>query len=420
MASDLHSLIAREEKLGLSFDKWVSGDYAAATDSLDLRHTKAAFESSLRMGLFTLPPKYQEVLRSVLYEQDIFYPETLSKVHAGLEPAQQQTGQLMGSTLSFPILCTVNLCAYWAALEEHTGKEIKPRNLPVLVNGDDILFRCDDRLYRIWLRKVTEVGFELSLGKNYVHEEYLTVNSQLFHHRKTIGDYGHLCHVFQPCGVLNAGLLTGQSKITGRQGAKMAPLWDYFNEVTRGAIDPARAKMRFIHYHRKTVEELTQNGKFNLHITPMKGGLGFDPVGELKATAFQRRFATFMDDKLRNDPNNFHKIAIISNATKIKVPTIHHNPKYIVQPKYGPYEEGIVQVQDKTINLPILAARLEMDNLHDFTSEMKVRHPKRKLMEEFRSRDWRQQNGAIYRDRYRLMEYIGERPLGPHGFADST
>jgi hypothetical protein len=416
MASDLHSLIEREEKLGLNFTDWVSGDYAAATDSLDLRHTKAAFEASLRMGLFTLPPKYQEVLRSVLYEQDIHYPEKLSKSHEGLGPAKQRTGQLMGSTLSFPILCAVNMCAYWAALEEHTGLDIDPEDLPVLVNGDDILFRCDQRLYGIWLRKVKEVGFELSLGKNYVHKEYLTVNSQLFHHRKTMGDFGDLSHKFVPCGVLNAGLLTGQSKITGRKEAKMAPLWDYFNEVTRGAINPERAKMRFIHYHRKTVEEITQQGKFNLHIVPMKGGLGFDPIGELKATSFQRRFASFMDDKLRQDPGNYQKIAIITNASKRDIPSVRHIPKYIVQPKYGPYEEGVVKVQDTTIKLPPLAVRQDFDTLNDFKSIMKVRFPKRKLMEEFRSKNWRQQKGAIYHDRYRLMEYIGQRPIGPRGF----
>jgi hypothetical protein len=150
----------------------------------------------------------------------------------------------------------------------------------------------------------------------------------------------------------------------------------------------------------------------------MKGGLGFDPVGDLRATAFQRRFASFMDDKLRQDPENYSKIAIISNAAKRNIPSIRHNPKFIVQPKYGPYEQGVVKVQDTTIKLPPLAARLDFDTLNDFTSEMRVRHPKKKTLEEFRSRNWRQQNGAIYRDRYRLMEYIGVRPIAPQGFVD--
>jgi hypothetical protein len=415
MASDLHGLVAREKKLGLSFDKWVSGDYAAATDTLDLRHTKAAFESSLKshlpVGPIALKPKYQEVLRSVLYEQDILYPENLRRQFGGLEPAAQETGQLMGSTLSFPILCTINLCAYWAALEERFGRKFRIQDLPVLVNGDDILFRCDDQLYRIWLRKTKEVGFELSLGKNYVHPDYLTVNSQLYFHDKKRDMFLHQ-------GVLNAGLLTGQSKVTGRSGAKLAPLWDYFNEVTSGAVDPIRAKRRFIHYHRRNIENLTQKGKFNLHAAFMKGGLGFNPVGELKFTSFQRRYADFMDFQLRDDPENFQKISLVKTRPT-NVPRFYHNPKHIVQPKYGPYEEGIVDLKDTTIRMPILSSRLELDDDTDYQSQMRVRFPKSSVMKTFRSRNWRQQKGAIIENRFRLMEYVGTRPVGPMGFTTS-
>jgi hypothetical protein len=409
MASDLHGLIAREKKCKLSFDKWVSGDYASATDTLDLRHTKAAFEESLKFAFVHedhLLAKYQEVLRSVLYEQDIEYP-----CNSGVEPARQNTGQLMGSTLSFPILCTINLCAYWSALEEYTGRKFHVRQLPVLVNGDDILFRCDDQLYRIWLRKVSEVGFELSLGKNYVHEDYLTVNSQLYFHDKKRD-------MFIQQGVLNAGLLTGQSKLTGRAGVRVAPLWDYFNEVVRGAVDPVRAKRRFLHYHREGIESSTRKGTYNLFAATQKGGLGFDLVGDVKFTSFQRRFADFMDHKLRNDPRNFKKISMISTRPRPGL-TAHHNPKYIVQPKYGPYEKGVVELSDMVINQPILSSRLELYDGDDLKSLFRIRHPKKGTLEEFRSRNWRQQGGAITKNRFRLMEYVGTRSVDPTGFTTS-
>lgn len=422
MASDLHSLIQREQKLGLSFDKWVSGDYAAATDTIDIRHTKAAFESSLKSNLTVryhkdgtsciwednigiLKPKYKEVLRSVLYEQDILYPENLRRQFGGLEPADQRTGQLMGSTLSFPILCTINLCAYWSALEERFGRKFRIQDLPVLVNGDDILFRCDDQLYQIWLRKTSEVGFSLSLGKNYVHEDYLTVNSQLYFHDKKRDMFIHQ-------GVLNAGLLTGQSKVTGRTGAKAAPVWDYFNEVVTGAVDPVRAKRRFIHYHRKTIENLTMKGKFNVFAAFMKGGLGFKPVDEPRFTAFQRRFADFMDFQLRDDPENFQKIALVKTRPTT-IPGFHHNPKFIVQPIYGPYEKGVIDMKDTTVNLPILSTRLELDDETDLKSRLRVRFPKSSIMQIFRSRNWRQQKGGIVKSRFRLMEFIGPGPTGP-------
>jgi hypothetical protein len=239
---DLIDLKAREASLGLSFPQWVSGDYSAATDSLDIRHTKAAFEASLRMGLFEARPEVLDVLRSVLYEQEVHYPPK-----SGLKPVMQTTGQLMGSTLSFPILCVVNLVAYWRALERYLGKEIDVRDLPVLVNGDDILFRADDRLYDLWKEEIRDVGFELSLGKNYIHPEYLTVNSQLY------SEKGGEIHFL---GSLNAGLLTGQSKITGRETARTAPIWDYYNEVIHNAVNPERAHRRFMHYHRSTIKEI--------------------------------------------------------------------------------------------------------------------------------------------------------------------
>jgi len=348
-----------------------------------------------------LPPKYHDVLRSVLYEQDIFYPENLRRQFSGLEPASQSTGQLMGSTLSFPILCAVNLCAYWSALEEYTGRQFRPHELPVLVNGDDILFRCDDRLYGIWLRNVRDVGFELSLGKNYVHPQYLTVNSELYF-------FDSKKRSFYRQGCLNAGLLTGQTKVTGRMGAKLAPLWDYFNEVTRHAVDPCRAARRFLHYHGESIRNLTQAGKYNIFVSPMKGGLGFQiPEGyETRVTPFQRRFACFMDDQLRHFPDKFQKLSLIQERPK-NIPRYHHEPKYIVQPRYGPYEEGVVPLKDTTVSLPILAARLEID----IQSDLRVRFPKREVLERFRSRNWRQQKKAIFSDRFRLMEYIGVRDV---------
>jgi len=54
-----------------------------------------------------------------------------------------------------------------------------------------------------------------------------------------------------------------------------------------------------------------------------------------------------------------------------------------------------------------LAARLEID----IQSDLRVRFPKREVLERFRSRNWRQQKKAIFSDRFRLMEYIGVRDV---------
>jgi hypothetical protein len=398
-SGDLVDLKAREAKLGISFPKWVSGDYSAATDSLDIRHTKAAFESSLRMGLFEARPKVLDVLRSVLYEQEVHYP-----VKSGLEPVMQTTGQLMGSTLSFPILCVVNLVAYWRALERYLRKDIDIRDLPVLINGDDILFRADDDLYDLWNKEIHDVGFELSLGKNYIHENYLTVNSQLYSDKN-----GELTRL----NYLNLGRLTGQSKITGREKARMAPIWDYYNEAVHGAVNPERAHRRFMHYHSSAIKEIStlktrsfkldgsegesRKTTFNLFLPFERGGLGFIPFpgmkirhilkgsnakrqnNEVEITSFQRRYATYLERKFLSNPESIPKIALVSKRTQHRL-SYHHEPRWIVGPKIGPQQQDVIIPEDREVWTPPLALDSEIER-----PEMIVRKPYKQLMD-FRSK----------------------------------
>ncbi len=272
----------RTQTIGLNipFEFWVSGDYSAATDGLKLPYTKTAFEASL--DRVDLPHYQKEVLRSVLYEQEISYPPK-----SGVEKVSQRTGQLMGSPLSFPILCVVNLIGYWLSMEEYLGRTLRFDELAVLVNGDDILFGSNKDHYKIWLRWIEELGFSLSLGKNYCHPRFLTVNSELYLDRG---------HDFKHVPYLNVGLMTGQSKLTGRASDRMLPLWALHNLVVKGAMNPLRANKRFIHYNRPLVEKLTNYGEFSLYSHWCLGGLGFMiPRGlEPRFTAFQRRLAIYL------------------------------------------------------------------------------------------------------------------------------
>jgi len=64
-----------------------------------------------------------------------------------LENAWQTNGQLMGSVLSFPYLCAANLICFMRAVTRVCGLRNLPvpsvKDLPVLINGDDILFISD-------------------------------------------------------------------------------------------------------------------------------------------------------------------------------------------------------------------------------------------------------------------------------------
>jgi hypothetical protein len=329
------------------------------------------------------------VLRSVLYEQRIHYPAKY-----GLEPIDQTTGQLMGSTLSFPILCTVNIVAYWRALEKYLNREVELRDLPVLVNGDDILFRSDKALYDLWLKQIKDVGFELSLGKNYVHDTFFTINSELYSYK------GKNLHKL---GFLNAGLLTGQSKITGRESAKLTPIWDYYNETVHDAVDPIRTHRRFMHYHRQAISKLTLKGQYNLFLPFERGGLGFKPIPGFKfrVTSFQRRFAQYLHNRFIDDPLVINKIALVSEKKTSRF-ILYHKPQIVIGHKCGPQLKNIVSVREKEVDTPALA----LEGAEPERIEMKVRLPKAKTIRDFRRGTFRRMGGDVHSFPWTPLEQV--------------
>lgn len=142
---------------------WLSGDYTAATDNLPLWVTEALLEGLLE-HIEDEPTK-----RWARYESGqhfVMYPES-----SGIEPALQTSGQLMGSLLSFPLLCMAN-----AFIVEYSG--IKPGSY--LVNGDDIVASTTQESIDSWKTNAPRIGLSLSLGKNFVSNDFCTVNSQFF------------------------------------------------------------------------------------------------------------------------------------------------------------------------------------------------------------------------------------------------
>lgn len=154
-----------------------------------------------------------------------------------------KNGQLMGSPLSFPILCAINYVAYRSALKQYVrdlgGDWTKAEMLemPVRVNGDDILFKCNKHFYHsYWKPSVAAIGFTLSPGKNYVSSAFLTVKSEGW---KPLTN-GR----FEKIGYLNTGLV-----YSGPDGSMRPPLrWAHatmpwtgkFEEALNGAQNPKR------------------------------------------------------------------------------------------------------------------------------------------------------------------------------------
>lgn len=177
-------------------------------------------------------------------------------------------------------------------------RELDPMNLPVLVNGDDILFRTNADHYKIWLQVVEDLGFELSVGKNYVHKDFLMINSTAFLYRNKS---------FRPIEFFNVGLLVGQSKLFAASGTHTSdqdlPLDALYTKVLVGACDKYRAHRRFLHYHVEMVKRMTHNGEYSLFAHPQLGGLGLPLFPELaphvKFTSFQRKLGSFLRSSTR-------------------------------------------------------------------------------------------------------------------------
>jgi hypothetical protein len=365
-----------------------------------------------------LPEEFLEPIRSIIYEQSLEYPhrysEELRRLLAGSELegsfnsegdliVKQQTGQLMGSILSFPHLCACNLVAYWMTLEQYLGRSVELRDLPVLVNGDDILFKTNDLFYSLWKENITEIGFELSLGKNYVHSNYLMVNSEPYWKSS----------VLEKLPYYNIGLLIGKSKL--QTNNSVAPIWDYYNKVMAGSSNKLRAHNRFLHLNRKKIDAITFDGLYNLFIDPHFGGLGFDLYPEVrpqvKFTLFQRQFGHYLLDKLKaftGDKLPVKPITLIQDKKEKRniIQKYHygnyklipyHNTGTLQNPEYQLVLDQYQRlVEDYSVSKPVMSEVPNIGTLepvvkkgqstYEFklTKDLSVRQPEKSLLRNFR------------------------------------
>jgi len=268
-------------------EKFISGDYSAATDNLKIDVTKTLFERILFRLANDL--EYSDealqlvtLCRKVLYEHIVSYPKD-----SGLEDVKQATGQLMGSPLSFPLLCLANCICCWICL----FPDKKFEELPMLVNGDDIAFACSDERYAKWSDSLKDFGFVKSVGKNYCHQRFMIINSELFDSKyKETGR----CHL----PYFASGLLLGRSKVCKNEdGLEAPPVVVSLELCLRGSDNPNRTISRFMAYNHEKVEKVTGR-KTSLFLPITRGGLGLKPYGvHYHVSLWQRRYAAYLSKR---------------------------------------------------------------------------------------------------------------------------
>jgi hypothetical protein len=203
------------------FLDWCSGDYSAATDSLNADATAAAY------GAIAGDPGVFNLLKKGLTNTRISFQKMREGGRGGAgaipncpEDFTMTSGQLMGSVFSFPLLCTINMAMYRWALERRLGYRVPLRDLPVRVNGDDILFKCDPALRAEWEKNIADVGFIKSVGKNYVSPNFAVINSVYFQCNKEKGYIRQMPY-------FNLGWCTGVQK----GGGESDESWDPFRLI---------------------------------------------------------------------------------------------------------------------------------------------------------------------------------------------
>lgn len=258
--------------------------------------------------VMSLMEHVEEFTTSILeYPKSVEYDDPTGRAKEPLNkpldiaPVVQRNGQRMGNRKSFPILCIVNKACYRAACRLYVEElNITPKERAILlqkyydhviVNGDDILFKCGLRLYEIWSEMVTSVGWAKSPGKNYVCKGFAQINSR---------NYRIKNNKLERVGYLNLKLVTGFStKKVGATEADPECLGENLNEMVKfcpwSAPAIPKCLIRFDKRYKGTF-------KPNWYLKPHLGGYGIDPSfceGTYGISRDQRKVAALLTTNIR-------------------------------------------------------------------------------------------------------------------------
>lgn len=175
----------------LQGDELISGDLEAATDTF----RQSVSEAVLDRMVECYDPDMLEVARGCTTRATFVRPKGKLEGRATLDPnnyeilGKQRWGQLMGSEMSFPGLCVVNLIAtsfakpdLALALDTLSGDRLRTflRGWNKAgINGDDLLTAGTRSDAEQWVRGVQAIGGVVSRGKSLMNQRYGTVNSEL-------------------------------------------------------------------------------------------------------------------------------------------------------------------------------------------------------------------------------------------------
>jgi len=264
---------------------YLSGDYSAATDNLAPWVSETIGKAIAECcGLSATERK---LLLMSLTGNHFKPPHGVSPRY----PTPQRWGQLMGSIVSFPVLCIANAAMCRWAIELTRGRRVSLDNSGLLINGDDVVFKTTKAGYELWKRITAFGGLESSIGKTFLSDEFAQINSMNFRrleepldvHFHTIerGDFSRQLW-FEQTPYVNLGLLFGLKRSGESVGADAIADADItFGARCRELIKFCPEELRynvmalFIRHHRKVLD---QAGACPWFVPEEFGGVGLPTV----------------------------------------------------------------------------------------------------------------------------------------------
>lgn len=141
-----------------------------------------------------------------------------SLVHHLINGKDQETGQLMGSIMSFPVLCIANAALCRASMEVSEKRVISLEEARLLINGDDCLFPLNEEGREFWIRMGHVMGLEVNTGKSFFSREFCNINSRDFT-LTPLSTYPNEYKI-EPVPFINAGLMYGLKRSEGHTSVK--------------------------------------------------------------------------------------------------------------------------------------------------------------------------------------------------------
>lgn len=281
---------------------YLSGDYSAATDNLAPWVSECIVKRIHDICEFD--PTIYRLFLDALIHHDIEDPDD----EESSKP--QVWGQLMGSIVSFPILCIANAALCRWSIELSKNKILKLRDTSLMVNGDDCAFRTTIQGFHYWKSITTFAGLTPSIGKFFLTRDFVQINSTNFKYliecdSKTLDtSCGVLRNLhFKEIKYINTGLLYGLKR-SGEMETEKMKARDGFDIPGNGLSSRAHDLIRMCPYHLRckvfqlfiniNKEKIKQTyGNLPWFIPEKFGGVGlpiflrftsFDPSGSIEGT----------------------------------------------------------------------------------------------------------------------------------------